>query len=345
MVGETDKMFFSYTIVIPVYNAEKYVSEMIESVIAQTYLNWNMVIIDDGSTDNSGMICEQYSNEKIQIYHCENQGQMIARITGIMKATGDYTLVLDADDYLEKDCLKKVNDVLNQRKYDMVLFPYMQCDEKLIPIGEASGCPDKIGELGQEDVLSWVVKTYNHGLVNKVIKTELIQKGAKEATRHRLTINGDYALIIPIICHIKTAYFIDEVLYFYRIYGLSLSHNTKFQHIVDTDYVSLEVIKELKKYELDNEENVKKIYCANLHMIIWMMEGLVLDNKFEYRYLNELVQLRCFKNSLKYKNEKEFLVIERIELYFLQRTSHCYKIVVKCIQFLRRAKKTLIKDF
>lgn len=334
-------MRYSYTIVIPVYNAEKYISQMIDSVIAQTYENWNMIIIDDGSTDGTPSICDNYVDDRIKVFHYENQGQMVARITGIMKASGDYTLVVDADDYLQSECLEKVNNILSTIKYDMVLFPFMNCDENLKPTGEISGRPNRVGELCQNEVLNWVISTYNHGLVDKVVKTELIQKGAQEATTRRLTINGDYALVVPIICHISRAFYLDDVLYLYRIYGLSISHNPTFQHILDTNYVSLEMLRLLKMHGLGYGEIVKSVYQANLHMIIWMMEGLVLGGKFRDEYLNELIQLQGFKESLKYGEKKKFSFAERVELFFLKHQSHNYKWVIRCVNIWRQIKSCM----
>ena len=106
-------MDISFTLVMPAYNAEKYISDMIDSIINQTYTNWNLIIVDDGSTDCTGAICDSVKDPRIKVIHNDNQGQMLARINGIMLATGDYTLVVDADDKLDKSCLEEVNNVLN----------------------------------------------------------------------------------------------------------------------------------------------------------------------------------------------------------------------------------------
>lgn len=311
-------MNYFFSIVIPVYNAEKYIAEMIESIQQQSYRNWQLILIDDGSTDESGTICDKYKSENISVYHYKNQGQMVARYNGIMKAEGDYTLVVDADDKLDSNCLQMVNDILNKKNYDMVMFPFICCDEKLVSKKEVSAIPNQLGKMNQKEVLHWVIETYNHGLVNKIIKTNLIKKGAEEATRKKLKVNGDYALIIPILCHIRNAYFLNEPLYFYRVYGESTSHNYTFQHILDTDYVSNNVVGLLKKYNLCDEKTETLVYLAYLRMIAWMLEELVIQKKLKKRDFDQIEKLTFYQESLKYEIRSNFGHMEYIELKIIR---------------------------
>lgn len=311
-------MNYFFSIVIPVYNAEKYIAEMIESIQQQSYRNWQLILIDDGSTDESGTICDKYKSENISVYHYKNQGQMVARYNGIMKAEGDYTLVVDADDKLDSNCLQMVNDILNKKNYDMVMFPFICCDEKLVSKKEVSAIPNQLGEMNQKEVLYWVIETYNHGLVNKIIKTNLIKKGAEEAPKKKLKVNGDYALIIPILCHIRNAYFLNEPLYFYRVYGESTSHNYTFQHILDTDYVSNNVVGLLKKYNLCDEKTETLVYLAYLRMIAWMLEELVIQKKLKKRDFDQIKKLTFYQESLKYEIRSNFGHMEYIELKIIR---------------------------
>lgn len=128
-MGEFDKtieesdIMNRLSIVVPVYNAEKYLCECINSVIAQSNPNWELVLIDDGSLDNSGIICDNYANkyDNIVAYHKENEGQFVSRLYGIKKASYEYVGFLDADDYL---CSHYVNDVL---KILDLYYPQILC--------------------------------------------------------------------------------------------------------------------------------------------------------------------------------------------------------------------------
>ena len=95
------------SIVVPVYNVEKYLREAVDSVCAQTYPEWELLLVDDGSTDQSGAICDEYAqtDERIRVFHTDNRGVSCARNLGIENAKGHWIAFLDSDDYLNKDCL------------------------------------------------------------------------------------------------------------------------------------------------------------------------------------------------------------------------------------------------
>ena len=90
------------SVVIPAYNVQKYLSACLDSVINQTYHNLEIIVINDGSTDSTGTICDDYARKdtRIKVIHQENQGLSGARNTGLNNCTGDYIFFLDSDDYL-----------------------------------------------------------------------------------------------------------------------------------------------------------------------------------------------------------------------------------------------------
>lgn len=95
------------TVIIPVYQVEKYIASTVRSVLAQTYTNYELLIVDDGSTDRSYEICQQFADSRIEIIRQRNQGVAAARNTGISKAQGDYIAFLDGDDLWVPDKLEK----------------------------------------------------------------------------------------------------------------------------------------------------------------------------------------------------------------------------------------------
>ena len=110
------------SVIVPVYNTSKYLSRCVESIINQTYSNWEMILVDDGSTDNSGNICDEYtcSDSRIKVIHQENRGLSGARNKGIDEATGKYIFFCDSDDYLRNDCLEKLIVKLKLDRADIV---------------------------------------------------------------------------------------------------------------------------------------------------------------------------------------------------------------------------------
>lgn len=115
-----------FSIIIPVYNAKKYLKKCLDSTIKQTYSNYEVVAVDDGSKDGSGAILESYSQKykQIRVIKQENMGESAARISGINNSTGDYFVFLDADDWYEPDLLSKVNEMICENDVSVVQFSY-----------------------------------------------------------------------------------------------------------------------------------------------------------------------------------------------------------------------------
>lgn len=107
------------------YNQEKYLPECIESVLNQTFKDFELILVDDGSTDSSGMLCDQYAQEHpriITVIHQKNQGLLFARRTGIENANGEFYLFLDADDYFCGNALKTIYSQIEKKSVHMVIF-------------------------------------------------------------------------------------------------------------------------------------------------------------------------------------------------------------------------------
>lgn len=112
------------SVIVPVYNVEKYLEECVESLLGQTLKEIEILLIDDGSTDSSGDICERYAQQygNISIIHKENGGQGSARNVGILNVQGKYVYYMDSDDILEKDALQFLYDEAEKAQLDVILF-------------------------------------------------------------------------------------------------------------------------------------------------------------------------------------------------------------------------------
>ena len=113
-----------FSIICPIYNASRYIKNSINSVICQEFSSWELILIDDGSNDGSGLICDNFAkeNSKIRVIHQSNKGQSAARIKGISEASGEYLLFLDSDDKLTNDALSTLHKNLIDCSCDAVLF-------------------------------------------------------------------------------------------------------------------------------------------------------------------------------------------------------------------------------
>ncbi len=111
------------SIIVPVYNVENYVEKCICSIISQTYKNIEIIIINDGSTDNSKQICEKYASKdnRIKFFNKENEGLATTRNYGIEKASGEFILFVDSDDYIEKDAVEILLAKIKEKNLDVVI--------------------------------------------------------------------------------------------------------------------------------------------------------------------------------------------------------------------------------
>ena len=109
------------SIIVPVYNVEKYLKCCIQSILNQTYKNIEIILVDDGSTDNSGIICDEYQkkHKNIKVIHKKNEGLGMARNSGMEIMSGDYVTFIDSDDYIDKDLIEKLYINISKGNYDI----------------------------------------------------------------------------------------------------------------------------------------------------------------------------------------------------------------------------------
>lgn len=115
-----------FSIIVPVYNSANFLPDCLAGVKNQSFDDWELIFIDDGSTDGSRTILDGYarSDDRIHVFHQENSGQFFAREKGIAMSKGEYILFLDSDDDLMPDCLEKLYEVICESKPDMIMFAY-----------------------------------------------------------------------------------------------------------------------------------------------------------------------------------------------------------------------------
>ena len=144
------------SIIIPVYNVEGYLVECLNSVVNQTYRDIEIIIVNDGSTDSSFSIIQQYQlqDERIKIINQENQGLSAARNAGIKKVSGEYIWFVDSDDYITIDACEKIVEKLKQNNYDLLIVGRFRFGKDYKEYDKISWGVDEIkfGEIGRAHV-------------------------------------------------------------------------------------------------------------------------------------------------------------------------------------------------
>ena len=124
------------SVIVPIYNVEKYLRKCVDSILNQTYKNLEIILVDDGSPDNCGNICDEYalSDSRIRIIHKKNGGLSDARNAGLDIARGNYILFVDSDDYIDETMVEKLYEALEKEKAEMSLCSFVYVNDDGVPI-------------------------------------------------------------------------------------------------------------------------------------------------------------------------------------------------------------------
>jgi len=210
------------SIIIPVYNVEQYINECIDSILAQTFTDFELLLVDDCSPGNSPKICDEYAKQdmRIKVIHkSQNEGASLARKTGLEKSSGDYVLFIDSDDWIEKDMLNALYGKAVSEDCDMVVCDCFYCEEnqKKILRQKFYGF-DTVAVI--KNIFSFKIRAF---LVNKLVKRELYLR-AKFPVYSR---SEDYVISIQNVCNSKKIGYVGTPFYNYRYNMQSLSNNTE----------------------------------------------------------------------------------------------------------------------
>lgn len=161
------------SIIIPVYNASKYLNGCVESIISQTFSDFEVLLINDGSTDDSGSLCDAYSYRdcRIKVLHKENGGVASARQLGVENAMGLYTIHADSDDWIEPQMLETLYRTAEEKQSDMVICDYYVDFKYKIKYVE-----QKPTSLAPTDLIDQMFQTLHGSLCNKLVKTTCYRK-------------------------------------------------------------------------------------------------------------------------------------------------------------------------
>ena len=227
------------SMIVPVYNVEAFLRECLESIEGQSFLNYEVLIINDGSTDGSAKIAQEFVDkyDNWHLIHKENGGLSSARNAGIARAKGEYICFVDSDDYIEKDYVQKLYDAACEYDADMVIADYHEVDDKGRDLQR-----DKGKALYQQGVITrdeslhalTYVGGYHYATAvvvawNKLVRTDIMKRFLyKEGVLHE-----DEFLIMPLLLACDRVAWITDDIYAYRQREGSIMQDEKlaFRHL------------------------------------------------------------------------------------------------------------------
>lgn len=204
------------SVIVPVYNVEKYIRRCIESILIQEYRNFELILVDDGSTDSSGDICEEYAkdNNRITVIHQENKGLSGARNTGISNAKGEWVVFIDSDDYISKTMLGDLYDAAINNNVTLAMCDFQCIDETGKDTGESTGSPIKNECVDSHTLLKRLYRTGGWFYIvawNKIYHRSLLDEEFYPIEK----LHEDEFVIAELIWKAKTVVCIDKKDYYY----------------------------------------------------------------------------------------------------------------------------------
>lgn len=221
------------SVIVPVYNVEDYIRKCLDSLINQTYKNLEIIVVDDGSQDSSGKICDEYANkdQRIHVIHKANGGLVSARKSGILLATGEYSTYVDSDDWIDENAFEELVDLLIIYHPDILAYGFIK---------EYYDFTIKREELLQEGyydrrrflIESNKIITHNHffcqmlhfSACSKIYKTNLVKECQLEVN-DEIRIGEDMAVVFQCMMKMQSLFIIKKCYYHYRVNEKSICNN------------------------------------------------------------------------------------------------------------------------
>lgn len=262
------------SVVIPVYNVEKYLSECLDSVINQTYKNLQIILVDDGSTDFSGKICDVYAEKdnRITVVHQKNAGAGAAKNTGLELIDGDYFSIIDSDDYIELDMYEKMVNSLEKYNADIVqcLFRNVYVNDSFDRKYKIKGSYPKV--LTSKSFLKEYLYDWKYAIFwNKLFKSSLLKEIRFPVGRKI----DDEFFTYKLVCNAKKVVNIDNILYNYRMRKTSVMNENNSDRLI---YDRIDCFIERYNYVSDIYPSLKKKYNLKLYDDLLYFKDSAKDN-------------------------------------------------------------------
>lgn len=279
-----------FSVLIPVYNVEKYLELCFESVMSQSFTDYEVIAVDDGSTDDSGEICDRYAQKygNFKTVHKKNEGLISARRKAIEEANGEYCVFLDSDDRLGENCLQKIYEAIEQYKPDTVIYTYYRFDE--------NGNSERIdgvfssGEVFEGERKKELYRLISSGSAISSIWTKAVKLSVlrKDETDYRAyygkNMAEDVFQSIPILTLSERIVYLNEPLYCYRYNTQSISRS-----------FSLE--------KADGKNTLHVYYALKKHLDLWGCNSDDDKLKLDANHFNTVMYF--FSKTYRYEKNKK----------------------------------------
>lgn len=298
------------SIIIPIYNTSKYLDRCINSVINQTYTHIEIILVDDGSTDGSSAICDEFAlkDNRIKVIHKENGGLSDARNAGLDVASGEYVGFLDSDDYVSPEMYEKLIHRIEKTGCDIANAMYVRVDEK----GEIT--PSRVThtedcEITAEEFLrELMLHTGDVSVCTKLFKREIFDFVRFQTGK----LNEDLLFILDVLCHVSKIAFSGQVGYFYfsRSDSVSSGYGKAVVDMVENAVLAKRIVDE--RYPSLKKQTER--FCLYQHMAYLLLvpkQDAKRENKVyasALAYIRKNAHKSFFNKDLTVKNKMTIMM-------------------------------------
>ena len=319
-------MSTTFSIIVPIYKVEKYLNKCIDSILNQTYQDFELILVDDGSPDNCPQICDEYAekDKRVRVIHKNNAGLVAARNTGIKAAKGEYVCYVDGDDWILDNLLQTVWDKAIS-KYDVEMVVYSAVrqftdTQEQIPKAVPEGLYNK-NKL-KTDVYPYMMydsrKTFCTGLIfpvawNKIFKRDFLLK--HYCKEERIRMGEDNAFIFECLYAAENVFFCDDILYIYNQLNVeSMVHSYDSNRFDNNKLLTGYIEKRMGKKDkvIDEQINAFKAY--------WLIMAVFHEVKSDRKIIAASNHIR--------KKIKETKVLEGISYKGLPKMAKIYLLLL-----------------
>ena len=292
-------------IIIPIYNSEEYLTKCLDSIKNQTLKEIKAILVNDGSTDSSEKIIDEYIEKYPQIFikiNKQNGGQGSARNLGLEKVTGEYVVFIDSDDYLQENMLEKLYDVAKKNDSDLVICDYYEIENE-----------NKIAKKAIESIDNEIKVNYmlsNASPWNKLIKTTIFKENKINFLEGH--IYEDLATMPVLTDYLKNIVYLEEPLYNYIIRAGSTMRQNTYNKKLESIFVAIEHLEQefrkrniLKKYQEEME-------FLNIYHLLYAASGRFLKYKEGKKQLKKIREI--IKNNYPNWKKNKYYKIQSLQI-------------------------------
>lgn len=307
------------SVVLPIYNVEKYLNRCVKSVVNQSHRNLEIILVDDGSPDRCPELCEDWAKKdrRIKVVHKKNAGLGYARNTGIENATGEYICFFDSDDYIALDAIEKAYNLAVMEKSDIVVFGFChvkvngETGRSVVPETEKTTYSDsEVQNVFLADLIGPDVKTGRQTNLwmsawASMYSLDMIQKASWKFVSEHEIISEDIYSLLELYKYVNRVSVLSEALYFYCENAGSLTHT----------------------YKKDRYSKIKGFYDSCCQLADKNGYGSAVLDKIAYPYLSntiaalKMIVLSNANQGLKMREIKEIVTDEHLQVV-LKRTNY-----------------------